>query len=141
MSLVLIPGCDLVKSSLQRDLDAARARWERADIRSYEFRLRVGCFCPPNIIFPVIMTVQNGVNTDAEYAQEPKEITTDFFKQYDTIDKLFEVVQKAIDDRVDSLTVVYESANGYPKSINIDRIKDAVDDEIAFFVESFAPTS
>jgi hypothetical protein len=132
-------GCGLVKTGPQRDLDVALSKWEQSNIKNYEYQLRVNCFCPPNVTFPVIMKVSNGVNVSAEYAQEPKEITNDYFKQYDTIDKLFDVVQKSVDDKVASLIVEYDATYGYPRSITIDRIKDAIDDEIAFFVEAFIP--
>lgn len=139
LALAVVPGCSLVKEPLQQDLNRARAKWEQSGVKNYEYHLRVNCFCPPNVTFPVIMKVANGVNVSAEYAQEPKEITNDYFKPYDTIDKMFGVIQKAIDDKVGSLIVEYDPTYGYPRSITIDRIRDAVDDEIAFFVESFIP--
>jgi hypothetical protein len=132
-------GCGLVKTGPQHDLDVALSKWEQSNIKNYEYQLRVNCFCPPNVTFPVIMKVADGVNISAEYAQEPKEITNNYFKQYDTIDKLFDVIQKSIDDKVASLIVEYDGTYGYPKSITIDRIKDAIDDEIAFFIEVFIP--
>jgi hypothetical protein len=139
LGLLLLPGCGLVKSGPQRDLDVNRAKWEQANIKNYEYHLRVNCFCPPNVTFPVIIKVQNGVNVSAEYAQEPREITNEFFKPLDTIDELFDIVQKSIHDEVDSLVVEYDSTYGYPKSITIDRITNAIDDEIAYFVEVFIP--
>jgi hypothetical protein len=137
--LSALPGCALVKSGPQRDLDVARAKWEQANIKNYEYRLRVLCFCPPNVTFPVIIKVQNGVNLSVEYAQEPKEVTNNYFKPVDTIDKLFDVIQKAIDDEADSLVVEYDSTYGYPLKIQIDPITDAIDEEIAYFVEAFIP--
>ena len=125
------------KRPAARSRCCAHAKWEQANIKNYEYHLRVLCFCPPNVTFPVIIKVQNGVNLSVEYAQEPKEVTNDFFKPLDTIDKLFDIVQKSIDDEVDSLVVEYDATYGYPKSITIDRIEQAIDDEIAYFVEVF----
>ncbi len=139
LALSVVPGCALVKDPLQQDLDRARAKWEKANIDTYEYHLRVLCFCPPNVTFPVIIKVQNGVNLSVEYAQEPKEVTNNFFKPVDTIDKLFDVIQKAIDDEADTLVVEYDATYGYPLKIQIDPITDAIDEEIAYFVEAFIP--
>jgi len=139
--LALLPaaGCGLVQNSAQRELNANRAKWESSGIDDYEFHLRVGCFCPPNIVFPVVIKVQNGVAISKEFAREPKEVTTDFFDRADTIDKLFGIIQDAIDAGADNLTVEYDATYGYPMSINIDPIKTAIDEEIAYFVEAFIP--
>ena len=139
MALTLMPGCSLVQSGVQRDLNAARDKWERSGIDDYEYHLRVLCFCPPNNTFPVIIKVQNGVNLSVEYAQEPKEVTNDFFKPLDTIDKLFGIIQNAIDTGADSLIVEYDATYGYPKSIEIDPITNAIDEEISYFIEAFFP--
>ncbi len=139
LSLAVIPGCSLVQSGLQRDLNAARAKWERSAIEDYEFRLRIFCFCPPESSGPVIIKVENGVAVSIEYTQEPKEVTNDFFKPRDTIDKLFGIIQSAIDDKAESLIVEYDTTYGYPKSIAIDPIKTAIDEEISYFVEAFIP--
>jgi hypothetical protein len=129
LGLALVPGCGLFQSESQRDLNAARAKREKSGIDDYEYHLRILCFCPPNVTFPVIIKVENGINLSVEYAQEPKEVTNDYFKPVDTIDKLFDVIQKAIDNEADSLVVEYDSTYGYPKSIAIDPIKNAIDEE------------
>lgn len=54
LSLSLVPGCGLVQSGAQRDLNTARAKWEKSGIDDYEYHLRILCFCPPNVTFPVI---------------------------------------------------------------------------------------
>ncbi|MEL7562704.1 DUF6174 domain-containing protein [Dehalogenimonas sp. 4OHTPN] len=141
LAVSLLPGCNLLIDPFQRDLNNARSKWSAAGISDYEYHLRVACFCPPNIVSPVVVKVANDVNIGVEYSKEPKEVTNDFFKPLDTIDELFEIIQKAIDDRVASLDVEYHSTFGYPVSISIDRIKEAIDDEIAYFVEAFYPAS
>ncbi|KTB47504.1 DUF6174 domain-containing protein [Dehalogenimonas alkenigignens] len=135
----LFPGCDLVIEPLQRDLNGAKAKWGATGITDYEYHLRVACFCPPDIVSPVVVKVANGVNIGVAYSKEPKEVTNDFFKPFDTIDKLFVIIQKALDDKVASLDVKYHPAYGYPVSISIDRIENAIDDEIAYFVDTFNP--
>ncbi len=83
--------------------------------------------------------MENDVNLSVEYAQEPKEVTNDYFKPVDTIDELFDVIQKALDDEVDSLEVEYDATYGYPKSVAIDPITNAIDEETSYFIEAFIP--
>jgi hypothetical protein len=49
-----------------------------------------------------------------------------------TVDELFEVVQDAIDQEAYSLTVGYHAQLGYPTSIDIDYLLNAVDEEVSF---------
>ncbi|APV43752.1 hypothetical protein Dform_00394 [Dehalogenimonas formicexedens] len=139
LSLVLIPGCNPVPGGLQGELNTARAKWQKANIDDYSFRLRVGCFCPPEIVLPVIIKVENGIAISKGYTQEPKEVATPYFDRVETVDKLFGIIQDAIDTGADSLIVEYDAAYGYPKSIQIDPIKEAIDEEVAYFIELFTP--
>ena len=45
------------------------------------------------------------------------------------INGLFEVIQDAIDDEADQITVSYDSELGYPTNIEIDYNVNAIDDE------------
>lgn len=135
----ILSGCSPTKDPAQQALDANRAKWEQASIASYDFQLRIGCFCPPDNTRPVDLEVEDGVAVSIEYTDEPKTVTTDFFQRADTIEKLFAIIQDAIDAEADSLTVEYHATYGYPVSITIDPIELAVDEEIAYFVEMLTP--
>ena len=68
-AVVLLLGCD--KSPLEQSADElreARALWQEQGITSYQFELRYGCFCPPEVVRPVTITVINGVMTSMVYA-------------------------------------------------------------------------
>ncbi|WP_338737982.1 DUF6174 domain-containing protein [Candidatus Dehalogenimonas loeffleri] len=133
----LIAGCSLGKSPTQKELDAARILWDSVLIEDYQFQLRVSCFCPQEIVQPVLISVIDGVVTDRIYAETGVSVLSDYFNRADTVEKLFEIIQEAIDTQADSLTVTYDKQTGYPSSIIIDQIAQAVDEEIAYFVESF----
>ncbi|MEN8614257.1 DUF6174 domain-containing protein [Dehalogenimonas sp. THU2] len=135
----MLSGCSPAKDPAQEVLDTNRAKWEQAAIASYDFQLRIGCFCPPDNTRPVDIEVEDGVAISIEYTDEPKTVTTDFFQRADTIEKLFDIIQDAINTEADSLLVEYDATYGHPTSITIDPIKLAVDEEIAYFVEAFAP--
>lgn len=112
--------------TLQHNLDAARHRWKAAGLRSYRYEIRRQCFCVPQT--SVLVVVRNGV---------PTKFPTGL-KSVATVPRLFKVIQGAIDDGVAKLSVTY-SKRGVPRSISIDRIAGAVDDEIGYTVKRFTP--
>ncbi len=70
-------------------------------------------------------------------AGQPVPQFTDTFDKYNTIEKLFNTLDSALNGGADKTTVEYNAENGYPESINIDYIEKAIDDEISFTVSDF----
>ena len=54
------------------------------------------------------------------------------FKDFRTIDGLFDFIQEAINRNAESIQVTYDPTYAYPTSVSIDYIKQAVDEEMAF---------
>jgi hypothetical protein len=100
----------------------ARARWKRAGLRDYRFRLRVSCFCPGAGKRHTI-TVRNGKAHGSSQVE----------KLVDTVAKMFREIEKTLDDpRAGDVTVRYDPARGYPRKVSLDRIKAAIDDELSW---------
>src|SRR5688500_6161239 len=53
------PG-GVVQGAGPDDLEAARERWDAADIDDYAFTIRRSCFCPPEYSGPYRATVRDG---------------------------------------------------------------------------------
>jgi hypothetical protein len=118
------PG--IADGTAQRELDAARQRWQAANIRHYHFSIERVCFCPPSFRGPATIVVRDRV----ALAPPPE------FDEVDTVPRLHEIVQKAINDRVERLTVAYD-ARGVPTSISIDVSTMIADEEVAYRVTGF----
>ena len=58
-------------------------------------------------------------------------------RYFPTIDGLFDVVETVLKDGADDLEVRWHEDLGYPKTINIDYIQNAIDDEVSFSVLRF----
>ena len=56
---------------------------------------------------------------------------------YKTIDELFDVIKDARTRSAYKLEVEYDDSKGFPVSIDIDYIKDAVDDEIFYSISEY----
>ena len=60
------------------------------------------------------------------------------FTQYATIDHLFSELEADLND-ADEITVTYDPTYGFPTDINIDFIKEAMDDELYLSASGFEP--
>jgi hypothetical protein len=118
------PG--IANGTAQQELNAARQRFQAAQIPDYHFAIERLCFCPPESRGPATIVVRN----HAALAPPAS------FVEVATVPKLHAVVQKAIDDRVERLTVTYD-ARGVPLSISIDVSTMIADEEVAYTVTGF----
>jgi hypothetical protein len=114
-------------------LESARARWEREGFTSYTFVMQRFCFCGHDLHRPVRIDVLDGNVIAAAYVDdgEPLGIPLD---EVDTIESLFDEVQAAIDREAHQILAEYDAGLGYPRSVSIDFILEAIDDEMAFSV-------
>jgi hypothetical protein len=122
----------------QDRLDAARARWEAAGIDSYTWRYERHCLCPP---LEVEIVVVDGVATAHELvpATDGAPGPVDQELEILTMDDLLDAVQDAIDTAA-SLTVGYDPGTGQVRTLDVDQIENAVDDEYGYAVTAFEAT-
>lgn len=123
----------------QTEIERNKEKWQAANISHYRFNLFVGCFCVFSQDMPLVIEVQNGEVVSMEY-QSGKEIdagSRELFEQYATIDRIFAELEKDINGEADEVVVKYDPTFGFPTEVNIDFIKDAIDDEQALTVSNF----
>ena len=103
-------------------LNAARARWRDAGLRSYRFRLEVSCYCPDAGVERVIR-VRDGRPQGGKGAD----------RSVDTVPEMFRQIRDALDNPdAGDVEVRYDAELGYPRAASLDRIKMAIDDEISW---------
>jgi Family of unknown function (DUF6174) len=113
-------------------LHRARQLWQSNHVSAYRYTVATSCFCLA--LGPIEAEVRNGVvvswrRTDG--GEIPSNMTFTL-----TVDSLFANIQRAMNRSESSVTAEYNPALGYPTHANIDWIKNAVDDEIAYEVLS-----
>ncbi len=129
-------GCTDVFGPEQETLAAARARWALTDADDYVFEFRRSCFCAPDFVRPVRVRVLDGIVASAVYADTEDPISLPL-TSVPTIDDLFDEIADAMDATAFAVVAEYDADMGYPTSVAIDFIEDAIDDEVAFTVSSF----
>jgi Family of unknown function (DUF6174) len=115
-------------------LATARVRWASADIQSYHFEYNRVCFCLPEARGPAVVTVRNGVVTDVELVQTNSVTGEPILAAFPTIDDLFDLIQRAIEEGWDVLEVEYDEALGYPTSLTVDPSTTTADDESWYYL-------
>lgn len=115
-------------------LEAARARWRRAAMTSYEYELILGCYCGGGGV-PVVLTVREG----AVAGVRPVDPThprpgESWFRPDDfhTVDELFEILERALREDAVAYRADYHPELGYPTSASIDFERNVIDEEMGW---------
>jgi hypothetical protein len=113
------------------------AKWQDKAVGDYTYRISIGCFCPYMGQMPLTVVVHDGkaVSMKTADGSNPAQ-NAESYRQVDTIDKLFGILAGA-QASADEVKVSYDPTYGYPQSIAIDYIKNAVDDETSYQVSGF----
>ncbi|BAY65157.1 hypothetical protein NIES22_52600 [Calothrix brevissima NIES-22] len=122
----------------QRKLQFNRRLWEKQNILNYRYTFSNGCFCIPDARGPVVIEVRNGKTRSITSVETGLRVTNpEYFENYNTIPKLFNVIQDAIARQAFSLDVNYSARYGYPTQINIDYNAQIADEELYLTIENF----
>jgi hypothetical protein len=122
-----------------RDLAAARARWDGRAFADYAFDAQHGCFCPPEEIGPVHITVQQGAIVSATLIQTGEAVDP---ASWFTIDQLFDrIPAMAKEDGVDDVIVEYDGTLGFPTSVEVRFEEGILDAGSHYTVSAVGPVS
>ncbi|WP_340139631.1 DUF6174 domain-containing protein, partial [Trichormus variabilis] len=120
-----------------RQLIFNRRLWNSKNISNYRYTLSNSCFCIPEARGPVVIEVRNGQTTSITAVNPGQAVNPQFFQKYNTIPKLFNVIQNAIQSQASSLDISYNHKFGYPTQINIDYNSQIADEELFLTIENF----
>ena len=133
----MLAACSLGGSEFSKN----QKKWSDANITHYRFELNIGCFCAFRSQMPLKVEAQNGeivsitapdgsviAKTDANYK---------YYSKYATINRLFSELKADLGGKADAVTVTYDPTYGFPATLNIDFIKNAVDDELYLSASAF----
>ncbi|MBD2356461.1 hypothetical protein H6G41_17820 [Tolypothrix sp. FACHB-123] len=129
------PQSPAIANSQLQQLTANRQLWRKQNIRNYRYKLSRSCFCVPQAREPVMVTVRKARRTWITDGAG-KAVERELFQQYDTVPKLFNLIEDAIAKKASNLTVQYDSKFGYPTQINIDYDSQMADEELYLTIEN-----
>ena len=117
-----------------------QAKWERQNINHYRFTLVVGCFCPfagAEVTYEVLngQVVNESIKPAVDRPDDPARIS-EFYQPYNTVEKVFDYVGNALNE-ADETTIAYDPTYGFPTTVSVDWIKQAMDDEMHLTLSNF----
>lgn len=131
VALTLAACADEPSSSVAQ---GPRGMWQEAGIVDYTLTIERVCFCPD--IGPYVVAVQGGEVVSATREGEEVPLDDEMLATWPlTVEDLFAEVDEA-ERTADEVAVEYDEALGYPSRIDIDRIENAIDDEMTYVVRS-----
>ncbi|WP_138498094.1 DUF6174 domain-containing protein [Nostoc sp. PA-18-2419] len=122
----------------QRRLNFNRRLWNYKNISNYRYTFSNSCFCIQEARGPVIIEVRNGQTKSIISVATGKPVENrQLFNNYNTIPKLFNVIQDAINRKAYSLNARYNPRYGFPTQINVDYNSQIADEEIYLTIDNF----
>ena len=141
MLAVAAAGCasnPFSSSDEGENLQEARRAWSQKGYESYTFTVRQDCFCVEESRGPFRVTVIRGsVASVTDPATGAPRTANEFVPL--TVEALFDRVEQAMDDEVDELDVRYDAGLGYPRLIEINRSRQAVDAAVIIEASELTP--
>lgn len=127
----LLTGCDLLTGpDDEEDLADARRRWAAEGYVSYSYELVRSCFCGyPAVGQRVVVVVNDDHVVAAWLAATGENLPPEELAFFPTVPDLFDLAEEAIHE-ADRLTIGYDRRLGYPTLLDIDWIRNAIDDEL-----------
>ena len=136
---VLLPSCEVSPTDLDRNsaLRAGRELWTRANVSSYSYTVRRNCFCDVALQGPARVVVRNGQTVSVTAAPGATAFNRAAFDAYDTVEELFQQVERAMDSQPFRLAVNYDTELGFPNEMFLNPGGSTADDESGFVVVDF----
>ncbi|WP_440906047.1 DUF6174 domain-containing protein [Catenovulum sp. SX2] len=123
------------KQKPQQQLDENLAKWQHQALSDYNYTIQTKCFCILKWS-EVVVTVRSNVIVDAYDKSTGIQLDDDDKLQLHTLDKLFELTQKAIDSEILD-EVIYNADYGFPELLRYGYNQQATDAGISYRVSDF----
>jgi hypothetical protein len=107
--------------------------WSASGVKDYQMTVRLGGAW---ISGAAVIRVRGGVPVSVTPIG-PNTLPRQVFQHYDTVEKLFGVIEHAIEQEADRLEVTYNRRYGFPVGASVDVRFQWADDEHGFAVEDF----
>ena len=144
---IVLSACTTIANAGEpkSEVQQARDKWQAANISHYRIHLFVSCFCAFNDEMPLIVEVKDGevVSLESATGKDLNPTNLQYYERYLTIDKLFAEIEKGFkaegseEGAADKVEVEYDETYGFPTTITIDFIEEAIDDELYLTVADF----
>ncbi len=138
--LLLVGACSDPTSPEQSRLAAAQRTWiaARPASNSYSMQQRVLCYClTGSTTFQV--TVVSGAITRAVNLTTGESMSAGLLTIFRTVDALFTQAREGLTREGVVRSMAFDATLGYPATLSLDPVPDAVDDEVTYITSNVVP--
>ncbi len=118
----------------QGQLASAQARWVGAGLASYDFDVRVSCFCLAETFGSVTISVRNHQVVSVVRTDSGTTVDSLYFQGVLTVDRMFATTRGFINAKPAAFRATYDPSLGFPTMVAVDPVANAADDEFSFTV-------
>ena len=115
-------------------LEINRLKWKQNRLNTYQFQFEWQCFCAPDYVAPVLITVNHEAFTKVVDVKSGQPISLNRYNNYLTMEGLFDFVQSAIDENAIQIDINYHPKYGFPTEAWIDWNRMIADEEKGFLI-------
>lgn len=136
-SVVALSACsgNATLADEEAQMERSRQVWNAQGIDDYRMIVKI---TGGLIGGSAAVEVRDGVPVSVQPAPGgPQHLPMSSFAGYDTVEELFAVMERAFDRDVHELKAEYDPRFGVPIDVDIDPMRDAIDEEHGFAVEGF----
>lgn len=147
--LIVIPALNGIGASvshtesdlkeIEKVLSENRSKWASKGIKNYRYKFEWRCYCAPEHVAPVIISIRNGSLYSVASAKDGAPVNRSRYDNYRTIDELFDLIQDGITKQAHQIRVSYDPELGYPASAYIDYKEQMADEENGFKAQDVTP--
>ena len=134
--VLMLAGCgDPTRITGERmELETAKRLWDAQGVEDYRMTVRLtGAWVGGS----AVIQVRNGVPVSVQPQGQGTPTFADIWSGYDTVEELFAIVQRAVDEQADHIDASFHARYGLPVTVAIDVRESWADDEHGFIVETF----
>ena len=121
----------------REEFERNRELWRSKNITNYEMVMEARN--STNIANRVEIKVEDGKAKSVVKTDSSNRGTAEQYKSYDTVEKVFEIVERESKFKHDVLTVIYDPTLGYPKGVISDRSREIADEEFSISILNLKP--
>lgn len=129
LAVVALGAC-LSPSDGRDELNGARKQFTAEPRPSYSFTWQESCFCSANTVRATRISVINDTVVRAVFVDDGTDVGEPERSNLKTIAGVFDMIQRAIDQKPHEFNAVYDGVIGYPRYVDIDLSVAAADDKV-----------
>jgi hypothetical protein len=139
---LFLAACDIVGTEdvfeVERDrLDRNAELWASTQPAHYSFFLERLCFCGTEVTARVRIVVLNGAVISRTYA-DGRPVPSQWHELFPPMEGVFQILREALDREAFEFEVQYDPDRGYPRTVAIDYVENAVDEELGLRLTGFS---